>query len=108
MLRHFFKHFNSLRRWAVHLDGDEFINLKNHTDIKDVALQCVLVIEFLLPLPSSVHPHAAAVTVTNLESCRYIGDPEVTGQAGIALEWVHFGSSGQVSPNFKLNHPTST
>ena len=43
MLRHFFKHFNSLHslRWAVHLDGDEFINLKNHTDIKDVALQCV-------------------------------------------------------------------
>lgn len=65
VLRHFFLHFNKLHRWAVHLDGDEFLVLRRHKDIKDFALE-------------------------------YLGDPEATGQAGVALEWLHFDDNGLI------------
>jgi hypothetical protein len=32
-------HFNKLHRWAAHLDGDEFIVLRRHKNIKDLAME---------------------------------------------------------------------
>ncbi len=37
ILRHFFTNFNHLHKYAIHLDGDEFIALKKHSSIKDLA-----------------------------------------------------------------------
>ena len=48
MLAHFFQHFNSLHRWAIHLDGDEFIHLKRHSDVKQLALEYVRCFHYCL------------------------------------------------------------
>ena len=65
VLRHWMEHFNHKHRFAMHIDGDDFVVLKQHTSVRDLAME-------------------------------YLADPETSGVAGLALEWVRVGSGDRV------------
>ena len=58
--------------------------------------------------PSRAGSHAAPSSIWHDEfrvfswcACRFIGDPMTTGQAGIAMEWLHFDDNGLVRPSHR-------